>query len=101
MKILCLECCMICYLRKGCHERDQSLKDEDDAIEMLSEKVDTLNNAMEVEAKKMWREVANMEKEVSAMGVSKEHDLRARHLSTPRGAVSSSQSLSARNARNS
>ncbi|KAK9289568.1 hypothetical protein L1049_007724 [Liquidambar formosana] len=88
-------------LRKACQEKDQSLKDQDDAIEMLSKKVDTLNKAMEVEAKKMRREVANMEKEVAAMRVSKEHDLRARRLSTPRSAVSSSQSLSARNARNS
>ncbi|BBH07132.1 microtubule-associated proteins 70-1 [Prunus dulcis] len=40
-------------LRKACHEKDQTLKDKDDAIEMLAKKVDTLNKAMEVEAKKM------------------------------------------------
>ena len=38
-KIMFLECCMICYkkrlsLRKACNERDQTLKDEDDAIEV-------------------------------------------------------------------
>ncbi|RVW92208.1 Microtubule-associated protein 70-2 [Vitis vinifera] len=84
-------------LRRACHEKDQSLKDKDDAIEMLAKKVDTLNKAMGVEAKKMRREVAAMEKEVAAMRVSKEHDPRARRPSAPRG----SQLLSARNARNS
>ncbi|KAJ1436021.1 Microtubule-associated protein 70 [Sesbania bispinosa] len=88
-------------LRKACQEKDQTLKDKDDAIEMLAKKVDTLNKAMEVEAKKMRREVAAMEKEVSAMRVSKEHDHRghdhrARRASAPRGAVHSSQSVSAR-----
>ncbi|KAJ7976606.1 Microtubule-associated protein 70 [Quillaja saponaria] len=87
-------------LRKACHEKDQTLKDKDDAIEMLAKKVDTLNKAMEVEAKKMRREVAAMEKEVAAMRVSKEHDQRARRIGAPRGAVSSSHSLSTRNARN-
>ena len=79
-------------LRRACHEKDQSLKDKDDAIEMLAKKVDTLNKAMGVEAKKMRREVAAMEKEVAAMRVSKEHDPRARRPSAPRG----SQLLSAR-----
>ncbi|XP_027349374.1 microtubule-associated protein 70-2-like isoform X2 [Abrus precatorius] len=76
-------------LRKACHEKDQTLKDKDDAIEMLAKKVDTLNKAMEVEAKKMRREVASMEKEVAAMRVSKEPDRRARRASAPRGAVNS------------
>ncbi|CAN6716359.1 unnamed protein product [Malus baccata var. baccata] len=67
-------------LRKACHEKDQTLKDKDDAIEMLAKKVDTLNKAMEVEGKKMRREVAAMEKEVSAMRVTKEHDQRTRRL---------------------
>ncbi|ONH94818.1 hypothetical protein PRUPE_7G032400 [Prunus persica] len=85
-------------LRKACHEKDQTLKDKDDAIEMLAKKVDTLNKAMEVEAKKMRREVAAMEKEVSAMRVTKEPDQRARRSSAPRGVVNSSQTLSSRNA---
>ncbi|BFG37779.1 hypothetical protein CerSpe_240530 [Prunus speciosa] len=85
-------------LRKGCHEKDQTLKDKDDAIEMLAKKVDTLNKAMEVEAKKMRREVAAMEKEVSAMRVTKEPDQRARRSSAPRGVVNSSHTLSSRNA---
>ena len=63
---------------------------------MLAKKVDTLNKAMEVEAKKMRREVAAMEKEVAAMRVGKEHDQRPRRTSAPRGAVNSSQSVSAR-----
>ncbi|KAI5317544.1 hypothetical protein L3X38_037251 [Prunus dulcis] len=83
-------------LRKACHEKDQTLKDKDDAIEMLAKKVDTLNKAMEVEAKKMRREVAAMEKEVSAMRVTKEPDQRARRSSAPRGVVNSSQTLSSR-----
>nr|XP_023914937.1 microtubule-associated protein 70-2-like [Quercus suber]XP_023916335.1 microtubule-associated protein 70-2-like [Quercus suber] len=87
-------------LRKACNERDQTLKDKDDAIEMLAKKVDTLNKAMEVEAKKMRREVAAKEKEVAAIRVSKDHDQRMRRISTHRGAVNSSHLTSARNARN-
>ncbi|KAJ4979980.1 hypothetical protein NE237_010760 [Protea cynaroides] len=88
-------------LRKGCHEKDQSLKDKDDAIEMLAKKVETLNKAMEGEAKKMRREVAAMEKEVAALRGHKEHDQRTRRPSASRGAINSSQLLSARNVRNS
>ncbi|TXG70175.1 hypothetical protein EZV62_005110 [Acer yangbiense] len=80
-------------LRKASHEKDQSLKDKDDAIEMLAKKVDTLSKAMEIEAKKMRREVAAKEKEVAAMRGSKEHDQRTRRTSAPRGAVNSSQLL--------
>ncbi|GFZ21288.1 microtubule-associated proteins 70-2 [Actinidia rufa] len=69
-------------LRKAGHEKDQSLKDKDDAIEMLAKKVDTLTKAMEVEAKKMRREVATMEKEVAAMRVEKEHENRAKRFGT-------------------
>ncbi|KAL2565297.1 hypothetical protein AAZV13_19G098400 [Glycine max] len=82
-------------LRKACHEKDLTLKDKDDAIEMLAKKVDTLSKAMEVEARKMRREVASMEKEVAAMRISKEHDHRARRASAPRGAVNS-QSIPSR-----
>ena len=56
---------------------------------MLAKKVDTLNKAMEVEAKKMRREVA-------AIHVSKEHDQSMWHISTPRGAVNGSHLTSAR-----
>lgn len=86
-------------LRKASHEKDQSLKDKDDAIEMLAKKVDTLTKAMEVEAKKMRREVAAMEKEVAAMRIDKEHDQRARRLTSSKS-VNSSQFLSGRSPRN-
>ncbi|XP_066369987.1 microtubule-associated protein 70-3-like isoform X1 [Miscanthus floridulus] len=83
-------------LRKTCHEKDQILKDKDDAIEMLAKKVDTLTKAMEVEAKKVRREVAAMEKEVAAMRASKEQEIRAKRLGTK--GSSSSQLLPGRNA---
>lgn len=63
---------------------------------MLARKVDTLNKAMEVEAKKMRREVAAMEKEVAAIRVGKETDPRTRRLGAPRAAVNGTHSLSAR-----
>ncbi|KAJ9554119.1 hypothetical protein OSB04_018164 [Centaurea solstitialis] len=78
-------------LRKAGHEKDQSLKDKDDAIEMLAKKVDTLTKAMEVEAKKMRREVAAMEKEVAAMRVDKEQDNRAKRFGSTKGSMNSSQ----------
>ncbi|KAB2620074.1 microtubule-associated protein 70-1-like [Pyrus ussuriensis x Pyrus communis] len=83
-------------LRKAGHEKDQSLKDKDDAIEMLAKKVDTLTKAMEVEAKKMRREVASMEKEVAAMRVDKEHENRAKRFGNTKSSVSSAQVLSGR-----
>uniref|UniRef100_A0A803LJK1 Uncharacterized protein n=1 Tax=Chenopodium quinoa TaxID=63459 RepID=A0A803LJK1_CHEQI len=67
-------------LRKAGLEKDQSLKDKDDAIEMLAKKVETLTKAMEVEAKKMRREVAAMEKEVAAMRLEKEQENRAKRF---------------------
>ncbi|CAA0811496.1 Microtubule-associated protein 70-2 [Striga hermonthica] len=76
-------------LRKAGLEKDQSLKDKDDAIEMLAKKVETLTKAMEVEAKKMRREVAAMEKEVAAMRVEKEHENRAKRLGNSKSSVSS------------
>ncbi|PQQ06438.1 hypothetical protein Pyn_19216 [Prunus yedoensis var. nudiflora] len=82
-------------LRKAGHEKDQTLKDKDDAIEMLAKKVDTLNKAMEVVAKKMRREVAAMEKEVSAMRVTKEPDQRHGTQVFPEG-LYSSHTLSSR-----
>ncbi|XP_052205677.1 microtubule-associated protein 70-2-like [Diospyros lotus] len=84
-------------LRKAGHEKDQSLKDKGDAIEMLAKKVDTLTKAMEVEAKKMRREVAAMEKEVAAMRVEKEHENRAKRFVNAKGSVNSSQTLPGRN----
>ncbi|KAL6505865.1 hypothetical protein OROHE_023244 [Orobanche hederae] len=83
-------------LRKAGHEKDQSLKDKDDAIEMLAKKVETLTKAMEVEAKKMRREVAAMEKEVAAMRVEKEHENRTKRLGNSRSSVNSSQTLPGR-----
>ncbi|CAA3015207.1 microtubule-associated protein 70-1-like [Olea europaea var. sylvestris] len=83
-------------LRKAGHEKDQSLKDKDDAIEMLAKKVETLTKAMEIEAKKMRREVAAMEKEVAAMRVEKEHESKAKRLGNSKSSVNSSQGLPAR-----
>ncbi|KAJ7954338.1 Microtubule-associated protein 70 [Quillaja saponaria] len=83
-------------LRKAGHEKDQSLKDKDDAIEMLAKKVDTLTKAMEVEAKKMRREVSAMEKEVAAMRVEKEHENRAKRFGNTKGPVNSAQLLPGR-----
>ncbi|XP_028767164.1 microtubule-associated protein 70-2 [Neltuma alba] len=78
-------------LRKAGLEKDQNLKDKDDAIEMLAKKVDTLTKAMEVEAKKMRREVAVMEKEVAAMRVEKEQENRAKRFGNAKGPVNSAQ----------
>lgn len=108
-------------LRKACHEKDQSLKDKDDAIEVdyfsgfffsdlqlnvsklsnfgfqpaeiqiLAKKVDTLTKVMEVEAKKMRREVAAMEKEVAAMRVEKEQDNRAKRHGSSKAPALTSQ----------
>ncbi|KAL6982399.1 hypothetical protein U1Q18_046221 [Sarracenia purpurea var. burkii] len=83
-------------LRRAGNEKDQSLKDKDDAIEMLAKKVDTLTKAMEVEAKKMRREVAAMEKEVAAMRLEKEHESRARQLGNAKAPVNSSQVIPGR-----
>lgn len=84
-------------LRKACHEKVQSLKDKDDAIEMLAKKVETLNKAMEVESKKMRRDMSAMEKEVAAIRTGKERDQRAQHVLAPRGAVNGTRSVAMRN----
>ena len=63
---------------------------------MLAKKVDTLTKAMEVEAKKMRREVASIEKEVTAMRAEKEHENRAKRFGNSKGPVNSSQLLSGR-----
>ncbi|KAL9229303.1 hypothetical protein vseg_004786 [Gypsophila vaccaria] len=86
-------------LRKAGLEKDLSLKDKDDAIEMLAKKVETLTKAMEVEAKKMRREVAAMEKEVAAMRIEKDQENRAKrfaNVSHSKGPVSTSQLLAGR-----
>ncbi|XP_021746877.1 microtubule-associated protein 70-2-like [Chenopodium quinoa] len=83
-------------LRKAGLEKDQSLKDKDDAIEMLAKKVETLTKAMEVEAKKMRREVAAMEKEVAAMRLEKEQENRAKRFGSSKGPMASSQLLAGR-----
>ncbi|XP_004503349.1 microtubule-associated protein 70-2-like [Cicer arietinum] len=81
----------VLVLRKAGLEKDQSLKDKDDAIEMLAKKVDTLTKAMEVEAKKMRREVAVMEKEVAAMRVEKDQETKAKRFSNVKGPMNSAQ----------
>ncbi|KAK1374692.1 Myosin heavy chain [Heracleum sosnowskyi] len=83
-------------LRKTGHEKDQSLKDKNDAIEMLGKKVDTLTKALEVEGKKMRREVAAKEKEVASLRVDKEHESRAKKLGNVKAPVSNSQLLPGR-----
>ncbi|CAH8299112.1 unnamed protein product [Eruca vesicaria subsp. sativa] len=83
-------------LRKASHEKDQSLRDKDDAIEMLARKVETLTKAMEVEAKKMRREVPTMEKEVAAMRVEKDQDNRAKRFSNSKSSSTIAQILAAR-----
>ena len=60
---------------------------------MLDKKVETLMRAMDVEAKKMRREMSNMEKEVAAMRVDRDP---ARRQSIARGSLNASQSHSGR-----
>lgn len=83
-------------LRKASHEKDQSLKDKDDAIEMLDKKVETLKTAMDVEAKKFRREITNMEKRLAALQVDRD----PARQGMQRVPSSTSQSLSARSSRN-
>ncbi|XP_066322553.1 microtubule-associated protein 70-2-like isoform X2 [Miscanthus floridulus] len=59
-------------LRKACHEKDQTLKDKEDAIEMLAKKVDTLHKAKEVEAKKKRQEIAALEKKFAVVCLEQE-----------------------------
>lgn len=51
---------------------------------------------MEVEAKKMRREVASMEKEVAAMRVDKEHESRAKRFGSVKAPATTSQLLPGR-----
>ncbi|KAL9260280.1 Microtubule-associated protein 70-2-like protein [Drosera capensis] len=89
----------VIHLRKACHEKNQTLKDKDGALEILSKKVETLNRAMEVEAKKMRRELAAKEKEVSAIRINKENEQGSRRLSGFQG-VNGPPLHSTRNVRN-
>uniref|UniRef100_A0A0V0I0T5 Putative microtubule-associated protein 70-2-like n=1 Tax=Solanum chacoense TaxID=4108 RepID=A0A0V0I0T5_SOLCH len=77
----------VIVLRKACNEKDHSLKDKDDAIEMLAKKVETLNKAMAIEAKRMRREVAAMEKEVATIRNGKEYDQRLKCSYSAKGAM--------------
>lgn len=52
---------------------------------MLSKKVDTLTKAMEVEAKKVRREKAAMEKEVASLRVEKEHEQKPKCFNSSKG----------------
>jgi hypothetical protein len=54
-------------------------------LQMLAKKVDTLNKAMEVEAKKMRREIAAMEKEFAAVRLEKEQESKAKRLGNSKG----------------
>lgn len=63
---------------------------------MLAKKVETLNKAMEVESKKMRRDMSAMEKEVAAIRTGNERDQRAQHVLAPRGAVNGTRSVAMR-----
>ncbi|KAI5081625.1 hypothetical protein GOP47_0001368 [Adiantum capillus-veneris] len=70
----------VIILRKACQQKDCSLSEKESAIEMLEKKVCSLTRSMEVESKKLRREVIILEKEVATLRVS---------ASTPRTPVSS------------
>lgn len=53
-------------LRKSCETKDSSLQAKDEEIMMFMKKVDALTKSMEVEWKKMKRDAAAREKELSA-----------------------------------
>ncbi|XP_038882407.1 microtubule-associated protein 70-5 isoform X2 [Benincasa hispida] len=61
----------IINLRKLCEVKDGNLNAKDEEIKMLMKKVDALTKAMEVESKKMKREVAVKEKEAAAAAAGK------------------------------
>eukprot|EP00252_Welwitschia_mirabilis_P015966 TRINITY_DN3539_c0_g2_i1.p1 TRINITY_DN3539_c0_g2~~TRINITY_DN3539_c0_g2_i1.p1 ORF type:complete len:640 (-),score=171.36 TRINITY_DN3539_c0_g2_i1:415-2334(-) len=80
-------------LRKASHEKDQTLKDKDDAIEILTRKVETLNRAMEAESKKHRRDKVAMEKTVASLTAERQ----PRRSSNPRAALNSSNPRAASN----
>lgn len=57
----------VASLRKVVAEREQSLKDRDDVIEMFSKKVELLTKALDVEAKKARRDIGALEKELALL----------------------------------
>lgn len=54
-------------LRKSCETKDSRLQAKDEEIKMFMKKVDALTKSMEVECKKMKRDAAAREKEVSTI----------------------------------
>lgn len=64
--------------------------------QMLAKKVETLNKAMEVESKKMRRDMSTMEKELAAIRTGKERDQRAHGILAPRGTASGTRSVATR-----
>ncbi|MCO5588815.1 hypothetical protein L7F22_042775 [Adiantum nelumboides] len=60
----------VIILRKACQQKDCSLSEKESAIEMLEKKVCSLTRSMDVEAKKLRREVVTLEKEVATLRVS-------------------------------
>eukprot|EP00250_Pteridium_aquilinum_P015559 c22645_g1_i1 orf=546-2735(-) len=54
----------VVFLRKICEQRERGITEKDNAIEMLQKKVNSLNRSMEVESKKLRREVSSLEKEL-------------------------------------
>eukprot|EP00253_Pinus_taeda_P033516 PITA_33516 len=89
-------------LRKACHHKDLNVKDKEDVIKVLSKKVDTLKRAMDVETKKMRREVAAREKEVASMRVEQDNRAGSRRSNiTSKGPTNTSPRLPGRISRNS
>lgn len=89
-------------LRKTCHDKDLTVKDKEDMIKVLTKKVDTLKRAMDVEAKKMRREVAAREKELVSMRVEQENSQGSRRsTTTSKGPANTSPRLPGRISRNS
>jgi hypothetical protein len=90
----------VILVKKASHEKDQNLEDKHDRVEMLSEKVELLSKAKEVDAMKMCEEVTATEKEFAATQVDRDqHQKSSKLLSMSKGRVNSSQPLSARNLR--
>ncbi|KAH9531244.1 hypothetical protein CY35_19G027500 [Sphagnum magellanicum] len=90
----------VILVKKASHEKDQNLEDKHDRVEMLSEKVELLRKAKEVDAMKMCEEVTATEKEFAATQVDRDqHQKSSKLLSMSKGRVNSSQPLSARNLR--
>ncbi|XP_071721421.1 microtubule-associated protein 70-1-like [Rutidosis leptorrhynchoides] len=76
-------------LQKACHQKDLTIKDKTNTIEMLEKNVETLNRAMEIEGKRTRREIAAMEKELASLrvGVKERESRMVRRTSVPRTRV--------------